>query len=282
MKEYSVLMSVYHREKAAYLRQSMESMFTQTIPPSDFVLVCDGSLPDELEEVIRQMQQDHRDALQVIRLAENGGLGRALMKGIPFCRFPVVARMDSDDISRPDRCERQLRILEKRPEIDIVSGTVEEFREFEGENTAITGRRTLPSEPDMIRRYARLRCPFNHPCVMFRKQAVLDAGNYSEEYYPEDYYLWVRMLQRGSRGYNLREPLLWMRAEDDMYRRRAGDDYLQKHLHLFRYMLDTGFISRPQYLACSAIRTVSAAMPNRMRAAMYSRMLHRKQRGKNS
>lgn len=278
MREYSVLMSVYHREKAAYLRQSMESMFAQTVPPSDFVLVCDGSLPDSLEEVIREMQQEHGGVLQIIRLAVNGGLGRALKKGISFCRFPVIARMDSDDISRPDRCERQLAILENRQDIDIVSGTIEEFREFDEENTAVCGRRILPSEPEAVRRYARLRCPFNHPCVMFRKQAVLDAGNYSEEEYPEDYYLWVRMLQRGSRGYNIREPLLWMRAEADLYRRRAGDEYLRKHLHLFRYMYDTGFISAPQYAACSAIRTMSAVMPNRLRAAVYSRLLHRRQK----
>lgn len=282
MREYTVLMSVYYREEAAWLRQSMESMFAQTVPPSDFVLVCDGMLTDELEEVIRAVQQEHGDVLQVIRLAENRGLGRALMKGMAYCRFPIVARMDSDDVARPDRCERQLQILENRPEIDIVSGTIEEFRTFAGEDTEVTGRRILPSEPGEILRYARLRCPFNHPCVMFRRQAVLDAGNYSEEEYPEDYYLWVRMLQNGSKGYNCREPLLWMRAEEDLYRRRAGDDYLRKHLRLFRYMYDTGFISRPQYLCCSAVRTMSAVMPNGLRASVYRRLLHRKKGGKNA
>ena len=276
MRKYSVLMSVYNKESPEWLRQSMESMFDQSIPPADFVLVCDGPLSEDLDAVITAMRFVHRDILRVVRLPANHGLGYALMAGLSYCRCELVARMDSDDISRPDRCERQLRVFERHPDIDIVSGTIEEFTEFRGTETEVTGVRILPEKPDGILRYARLRCPFNHPCVMYRKQAVLKAGSYNDEDYPEDYYLWVRMLMQGSRGYNIREPLLWMRAGEDMYQRRAGKDYLRKHLNLFRYMYDTGFINLPQYLYVSAARSASAYLPNKVRERVYSELLHKK------
>ena len=276
MREYSVLMSVYDKESPDWLRQSMESMFGQTVPPADFVLVCDGPLTEEVDAVISSMKYVHRDILRIVRLPANHGLGYALMAGLSYCRCELVARMDSDDISRPDRCQRQLRIFEKYPDTDIVSGTIEEFREFRGEDTEITGLRTLPEKPGEILRYARLRCPFNHPCVMYRKKAVLAAGSYTDEDYPEDYYLWVRMLMQGSRGRNIRQPLLWMRAGEEMYQRRAGKDYLRKHLHLFRYMYETGFLTLPQYLYVSAVRSASAYLPNSLRQKVYSGFLHRK------
>ena len=125
-KTYSVLMAVYGKEKPEFFRQSIESMLAQTLPFSDFVLVCDGALTHELNEVISWAQEEMGEKLQIIRLKENKGLGKALRTGVPRCRCSVIARMDSDDISRPDRCERQFRIIE-RDGYDLVSGTLQEF-----------------------------------------------------------------------------------------------------------------------------------------------------------
>ena len=110
-EKYSVLMSVYYREKPEFLRQSMESILHQTVPTDDFVLVCDGPLNPELDAVIAQMQQAFGPVLYVLRLKQNGGLGKALNAGIQHCKNELVARMDSDDISRPDRCEKQLKVF---------------------------------------------------------------------------------------------------------------------------------------------------------------------------
>ena len=129
-KQYSVLMSVYYKEKPEYLQQSMESILHQTIPASDFVLVCDGPLTPELDSVIEKMQQQFGPVLHVHRLKENGGLGKALNAGLEQCTCELVARMDSDDVSRPDRCEKQLQIFAEHPEYSLVSGIVEEFGFF--------------------------------------------------------------------------------------------------------------------------------------------------------
>lgn len=162
---YSVLMSVYVKEKAEYLRTAMDSIWNQTIPTDDFVLVCDGPLNEGLDAVIEKMEEEHPDTLHVVRLEKNSGLGNALNEGIKHCRHKLVARMDSDDISRPDRCERQLKVFQEHPDTSVVSGIVEEFTTS---TTEIEARRVPPETQEEIITFAKKRNPFNHPCVMYK------------------------------------------------------------------------------------------------------------------
>lgn len=270
---YSVLMSVYVKEKAEYLKQAMDSIWNQTIPPDDFILVCDGPLNEELDAVIEAMQAAHPDTLHVVRLEKNGGLGNALNKGIKHCKHELVARMDSDDISRVDRCERQLKMFQNDPGVSVVSGIVEEFTTSTDQ---IEARRVPPKTQEEIITFAKKRNPFNHPCVMYKKTAVEAAGGYQDFYLLEDYYLWIRMLQKGSQGYNLQEPLLWMRAGSDMYKRRAGWKYAKSQKALFKYMKNSGFISGSQYIKSVAVRTASSITPNWLREFMFKRAMRKK------
>ena len=270
---YSVLMSVYVKEKAEYLRTAMDSIWNQTIPTDDFVLVCDGPLNEVLDAVIEVMEKMHPDTLHVVRLEKNGGLGKALNEGIKHCKHELVARMDSDDISRPDRCERQLKVFQEHPDISVVSGTVEEFTTSISE---IEARRVPPETQEEIIAFAKKRNPFNHPCVVYKKSAVEAAGGYQDFYLLEDYYLWIRMLQKGSTGYNLQEPLLWMRAGSDMYKRRAGWKYAKSQKALFKYMKDSRFISGSQYMKSVAVRTASSITPNWLREFMFKTVMRKK------
>ena len=270
---YSVLMSVYVKEKAEYLRTAMDSIWNQTIPTDDFVLVCDGPLNEGLDAVIEKMEEEHPDTLYVVRLEKNSGLGNALNEGIKHCRHELVARMDSDDISRVDRCERQLKMFQNDPGVSVVSGIVEEFTTSTDQ---IEARRVPPKTQEEIITFAKKRNPFNHPCVMYKKTAVEAAGGYQDFYLLEDYYLWIRMLQKGSQGYNLQEPLLWMRAGSDMYKRRAGWKYAKSQKALFKYMKDSGFISGSQYIKSVAVRTASSITPNCLREFMFKRAMRKK------
>ena len=152
MAEYSVLMSVYEKENPEYLRESIESIWNQTIKTNDFWVVCDGPLTKELDAVLEENQKAHKEVFHLLRLKENVGLGRALNEGLKCCKNEAVARMDSDDIACKDRCEKQLRVLEEG--IDIVSGTVVEFEKdilhckakknpsfIEGRNLEICGKK---------------------------------------------------------------------------------------------------------------------------------------------
>lgn len=268
---YSVLMSVYCKEKPEYLKQSMNSIAAQTEPTDDFVLVCDGPLNEGLDAVIAEMQQQFGDVLHVVRLEENIGLGRALNAGMQVCKNEIIARMDSDDIAYPDRCEKEMRALLER-EVDIVSAGVEEF---EGTPEQVKCKRLPPETHDEILRFAKKRNPFNHPCVMYRKSAVEAAGGYQDFYLLEDYYLWLRMLLNGSRGYNLQESLLWMRAGSDMYRRRSGSKYAKSQRALFKFMKENKMIGAGEYCMACLIRTASALAPNWLRKGMYSAVLRK-------
>ena len=265
--KYSVLMSVYYKEKPEYLQQSIESILSQTAPTDDFVLVCDGPLTPELDSVVAQYP-----SLHVIRLKENGGLGKALNEGMKHCQHDLIARMDSDDISRSDRCERELKVFRDHPEVDIVSGTIEEFITSPDE---VYSRRVLPEKSDEITQFAKKRNPFNHPCVMYKKSAVEAVGSYQDFYLLEDYYLWLRMLMAGYQGYNIQEPLLHMRAGSDMYLRRAGWKYAKTQARLFKFMKQQGFIGEGQYIKSCVIRSGSALAPNWLRKFMFEKVLRK-------
>lgn len=272
---YSVLMSVYYREKPEYLKQAIESIQQQTLPTDDFVLVCDGPLTPELDAVIEEKERVIGEGLHVVRLAENVGLGKALNAGIQHCRHELVARMDSDDISYPDRCEKQLAVFRAHPEVSICSGTVEEFSVSP---EIVESRRIVPQTHDEIMAFARTRNPFNHPCVMYKKAAVEAIGSYQHFYLLEDYYLWVRMLTAGFRGYNLQEPVLHMRAGSEMYRRRSGWKYAKSQERLFRFMLGQGLIGKGQYVRSCIIRGASSLLPNWLRKWVYETRMREKKR----
>ena len=267
---YSVLMSVYHKEKPEYLKQAIESIQAQTLSTNDFVLVCDGQLNEPLDSVIAVKQQEMGESLHVVRLAKNGGLGNALNEGIEHCKNELVARMDSDDIAYPDRCEKQIAVFNTHPEVSICSGIVEEFT---SDPYTIDAKRVPPETNAEIVEFAKKRNPFNHPCVMYKKSAVEAVDSYQDFYLLEDYYLWLRLLMAGYQGYNIQEPLLHMRAGSDMYLRRAGWKYAKTQAKLFKFMKQQGFIGNGQYIKSCVIRSGSALAPNWLRKFMFERVL---------
>lgn len=271
-ENYSVLMSVYYKENSEYLKQAIESIQAQTFPTDDFVLVCDGPLNQELDSVIKKKQQEMKNILNVVRLKKNAGLGNALNKGIQQCKNELVARMDSDDISYPDRCEKQLMVFNTYPEISVCSGIVEEFAT---NPKVVESRRVPPETQEEIREFAKVRNPFNHPCVMYKKPDVEAVGSYKDFYLLEDYYLWVRMIMAGYQDYNLQEPLLHMRAGTDMYMRRGGLKYAKTQEKLFRFMKNNGFISKGQYIKNCVIRGESSLAPNWLRKFVFEKVLRK-------
>ena len=269
-KEYSVIMSVYHKEKSEYLKQAIESIQAQIFSTNDFILVCDGPLNEPLDAVIAAKKQEMGEILTVVRLAKNGGLGNALNEGIKHCKNELVARMDSDDIAYPDRCEKQIMVFNTYPEVSICSGIVEEFTV---DSNIVNIKRVPPETNAEILEFAKKRNPFNHPCVMYKKSAVEAVGSYQDFYLLEDYYLWLRMLMAGYQGYNIQEPLLHMRAGSDMYLRRAGWRYAKTQVELFKFMKKEGLIGNGQYIKSCVIRSGSALAPNWLRKLMFEKVL---------
>ena len=263
---YSVLMSVYSKEKPDYFQQAIMSMLSQTEPPSQFVIVCDGPLTSELEKVLSRFIEDDADNLfEIVRLEHNSGLGQALNAGLQKCSYRYVARMDSDDVSVSDRCERQLREMEAKG-LQLISGSV---IEFSGSIDNAISIREVPLESLQILEFAKKRNPFNHPGVMFDKEAVESVGGYQPFYLLEDYYLWIRMLISGCKARNLSTPVVYMRADEGMYVRRGGIKYVKSQLRLLRYMKSVGLITWYELLLMAVIRTISCIVPSWLRKQLY-------------
>lgn len=267
---FSVLLSVYWKEQPAYLQQSLDSIFRQTLLPDEVVLVKDGLLTEELNQVIDMYIL--KPQLKVISLSENQGLGKALNEGLKHCSYDLVARMDTDDVAKPNRFEKQIAVFSAYPEIDVVGAWIDEF---EGNIDNVISIRKLPETHDKIMKFAWKRNPINHPVVMFRKNAVLAAGSYRHFPLFEDYYLWVRMLLNGARFYNLQESLLYFRFSPDMFKRRGGWRYAIDEYKFQYRLLNLGFVNYCQFVQNVSVRFISRILPNDLRAILYKKVLRK-------
>ena len=268
--DYSVLMSVYYKENPKYFKESIESMLNQSVAPSDFVIVCDGPLTNELEAVIDEYHNN--PVINVVKLSENRGLAGALTEGIKHCKYELVARMDSDDISDMCRAEEQIKAFETE-KLDVVGSNVVEFVDAP-EN--IRSERIVPESHDDIREYSKKRNPMNHPSVMFKKSAVIKCGSYQEFHLYEDYQLWVNMIMQGFRFKNIQKPLVKMRTTNDLYMRRGGMKYFKSGYKFQTYMYKSGYISFVRYLKNLTERlVVHALMPNSVRQWFYLKVLRK-------
>lgn len=268
-QKYSVLMSLYKKENPEYLRLAIDSMLNQTVPPDEIVLVEDGPLTDELYAVL-----DEYPMLRRIKNKTNMGLGLALNIGLKECRNELVARMDTDDISLPERCEIQIEFLNLHQNISIVGGQINEFI---GEIANVVGRREVPTEDIQLKKFLRKRCPFNHMTVMFRKTAVLEAGNYQECFWNEDYNLWIRMSLEGKKFANVPETLVIVRVGADMYQRRGGKKYFVSEKNIQKLMLKNGIIGYIRYgINLSERFIVQILMPNWLRGIIFRKIARKK------
>lgn len=266
---FTVLMSTYYKENPEYARQALKSIFNQTLLPNEVVLVEDGPLTDKLYEVIEEYRSK-QPIIKIIQLKERKELGDALNIGLQHCSYNLIVRMDSDDINKPQRFERQVSFMTKHPEIDVMSAWIDEFNTTTGKIISV---RKLPENNDEIKRFCKKRNPINHPSVIFKKNKVLDSGGYQHFYLFEDYYLWVRMIMNGCRFYNLQESLLNFRLSSNTFNRRGGLIYLRTENEFQRLLYKIKFISFPKMVINISIRSFVRILPNKLRGFLYLKYL---------
>ena len=261
--DYSVLISVYAKENPEYLRTALDSMLKQSAPPSQVVLVCDGPLTPELNGVIGS----YGSLLDVVRLPENKGPGNARAEGLKRCRCELVAGMDSDDISVPDRCEKQLAAFAENSGLAVVSGTIEEFDDDPEKPFA---KRVLPAEHEKIKEFSKKRIPFNNVTVMFKKSVIEGVGGYDRcRRLFEDYDLWIRVLKSGAVTANLPDTMVKVRTTAAQVKRRGGLNYGRQMVRFRREMMKTGWISRKEYVFTAYPHFIVCMMPNCARKLIY-------------
>jgi glycosyltransferase involved in cell wall biosynthesis len=259
-------MSIYHKEKVEYFNRAMESIWDyQTVQPQEIILVIDGILNESHYIEIEKWKQRTNKRLKTIQLKQNRGLGYALNIGLKKCSFEIVARMDADDISLPDRFQKQLQFL-KNNKIDACSSWV---NEFDTEENNIVSTKKVPEYHKDILSYAKKRNPINHPSVMFKKSSVIYAGGYKDLKGFEDYYLWVRMLIKEYKFYNIQEPLLNMRAGEAQITRRSGFKYALQEIDFQKRIFHLGFINSREFLLNIISRSFIRILPNMIVKKIY-------------
>ena len=267
MEKYSVLMSLYKKEKPDFFSVAIESILNQTIRPDEIIVVKDGPLTQALDVRLDFYCNKYPKLIHVVVNEANLGLGESLNRGVKVCRNELIARMDTDDIFVLNRCELQLLYMQKHKEVSIVGGQIEEF--FDNENNTV-GKRIVPTENAKIKQYLKKRCPFNHMTVMFRKNDVLEAGNYQDWFWNEDYYLWVRMALKGKVFANINEVLVKVRVGEEMYKRRGGLKYFKSEYNLQKYLLKNKVISIPIFVSNVVKRLVlQVLLPNAIRGWVF-------------
>lgn len=268
----SVLMSVYIKEKPEYVNECFRSLLNQTVTADEWVLVEDGPLSEEMCLLLDWYQEEYPGLIKRVRLEKNQGLGLALRAGVPECSNELIARMDTDDIARGDRFEKQLQLFEEDVALDICGSHI---KEFDGSIENILSVRKVPIEHGEIAEYQKTRSAFNHMTVMYKKSSVLKAGNYEHAPLMEDDMLWVRMLLSGARCRNVDDCLVYARTGYSMIERRGGWAYLQKYRHGKKMILNTGYISKVDYYKAMLPQTMVALMPRKLRLWVFTRMLRK-------
>lgn len=276
MSDVTVLIPVYAGANAVEFDRTLTSLWSQTSPAEQVLVVKDGPLTAELEEVL---DRHRRPELITYSLPHNQGAGPALQAGLETITTTYVARIDADDIAFPERLDVQRRFLDAHPDIAVLGTAVQEFddatlRETGDLDRALTKVRSLPETHDEIARYAMINTPVNHPSVMARTEALDSSGGYRSVHHMEDYDLWARMLAAGHRFHNLPEPLTYFRTSTSQFERRTQGMWRAER-QMQRNLVSYGLISRPRAVFNLVARTAYRLLPTGLLTRVYGALFHK-------
>lgn len=270
--KFSVLMSLYYKEKPEYLKECLESLINQTVKADEWLIVNDGPLTEELELVLKEYEEKYPNLIHYVVFEKNQGLGLALKAGVSACNNELIARMDTDDICVPTRFEIQVKEFMNDSILDICGSHI---KEFDTDPQHMNSERKVPLTNEDIIKYQKRRSAFNHMTVMFKKSAVIRSGNYEHAPLMEDDMLWTRMILAGCKGKNIDDYLVFARTGLDMISRRGGWSYFQKYKLSRKKVYQLGLASYWDYVYTLIIQLVVALIPIKIRKILFERLLRK-------
>lgn len=270
--QFSTLLSVYVKENPLHLKACLDSIVNQSRQPDEIIIVCDGSLTDELYQVLNEFKARYANLVAIHTIEKNVGLGSALNFGLSKCRYSIVARMDTDDICHPERFEKQLEYLKEHKDIRLVGSFI---KEFSGSIDNVVALKSLPTTNADLKHFAKFRNPLNHMTVMFYKEDVLRVGSYQPLFYLEDYYLWVRMIHAGIKMANIPEALVFARVDNGMIERRSNKRYIHSWFILNQYMEKNKMITKKIFFRNMLSVTAFVFSPLWFKRLVYRYILRR-------
>lgn len=267
---FSVLISVYHKEKSEYFERSLKSIYVeQILKPSEIILIKDGPLNQELDDVIDVFCKEYPGIIKIYSFKKNKGLGFALKYGVEKASNELIARMDTDDVAYPDRFEKQIKFMLKHPDIDVLGASIEEFNNEVGDTKRI---RKVPENHKDIIKFSKYRNPINHPTVVYKKSSVLSVGNYKTDLLLwEDYNLWIDMLAAGKKFNNLPDVVLFFRVDNkQMIERRRGKKYAINEVRFANRAYKLNFFSLFEYFRYIVTKPIMRLLPVSVLSYLYS------------
>lgn len=265
---FTVLMPTYGGDDYKKLRAAAESALANSLQPDEFILVVDGPIPEDNNDVVSDLQANY--GIQVLRISENAGIVNALNTGLSKIKTELVARADADDINLPDRFQKQIEEMTSR-NLDLLGGQIEEI----DENGRMAGSRKVPLEYYDIIKYAKKRNPFNHMTTIFSREIALTAGGYPNIKGREDYGLWARFLHRTRRVANLSDTLVVAAKGNNFVERRGGIKYAVAELNLQHELVSCGIKSKKQAIISGSARAIAFSMPSFARQEIYKHFLRK-------
>ncbi|NUG24578.1 glycosyltransferase, partial [Acinetobacter lactucae] len=249
-----------HKEHPLHFNLCMESIWDkQTLKPTEIVLIEDGPLTPELDQIIAKWQEKLGTVLRVKKLEQNVGTGKAKNIGLQECTYDIVCIVDTDDIYVPERFEKQIKFLEKNPDVSIVGGQILEFVE---DTQNPTGMRNVPLSNEDLRNYAKKQSPFNNMTITYRKSHIIEVGGYQHHLWMEDYNLFLRVIAKGHKIQNLPDVLVYARIDNGMHGRRKGFQYIKSEKQLLdlkkQLKLQNPLYANMLFLIRSAFRLLPA------------------------
>ena len=270
--QFSVLMPIYYKENPDFISAALDSiLIQQTVQPTEVIIVEDGPLTPELDNVVNNYLSKYPQVIKVFKLERNMGMGFAMNFGLHKCNYGWVFRMDSDDIAIPTRFEEQLVVINTH-KYDIIGSAIEEFHHTPGDLRQL---RIMPEQHDAVVEFMKFRNPINHMTVAFRKSLALKADGYWEKRYFEDYNLWYEMYKVGAKFYNIQTPLVNARIGNNMVARRSGYSYYKYEKELNEKFLKDKYITPVEYGLYMSLKFILRVLPVNMLSWVYKKALRK-------
>lgn len=290
----SVLISVYHRIDPRDLTWALASLHQQSMPAEEVVIVLDGPVGSQLRGVVEKFEEAYPYTTKVVELERNVGTAGALNAGLEHCSHGLNARLDADDIAKPDRLHAQVEFMNAHPKVAVLGSALEEFHSEElathevqiGDMNADLGTikqlstkiRKLPEQHSKIVRTAKINSPVNHPSAMLRTDVLREVGGYHHVHFMEDYDLWARVIQAGYQLHNDPRALTWFRTSEAMFARRSGKEMWRAEIQLQRNLVQYGLIGVPRAIVNFVMRSAFRALPTPLLAKAYKIIFQRSAR----
>lgn len=261
---FSCLIPISHNESTKNVQECLNSIFNQTLPPNEVIVIIDGKLNNNLKRILKRYD------LKIFELKNQKGITYALNYGLKMCKYDIVARMDSDDICAIDRFETQINLFKNNNNLELIGGQILEF-----DNKSYKNKRLVPLNINEIIKYSKFRNPFNHMTIMFKKNVILNNDGYKDIPFFEDYYLWTKLLKNNINALNIDKVLVYARTDYNHIKRRGGYKYIKCIYNFEKQLYNDNYINLSTFIFNIILRCSISLLPYKIRSLFYEFFLRK-------